>query len=91
MTKASLSSCYTTDMGVHLTQLISESVKASIHALKLHHDCLQGHITHPCIFLDIPIIAIFGILMKAKSMSLFSRSLLCKFGGLGISFQGTSI
>ena len=44
-TKASLSSCYTTDTGVHLTQLISESVKASIQALKLHHDSLQGHIT----------------------------------------------
>ena len=43
--KASLSTCYMTDMGVHLTQFISESVKASIHALKLHHDGLQGHIT----------------------------------------------
>ena len=45
MTKASLSSCYTTDMGVHLTQLISESVKVSIHAFKLCHDDLQGHVT----------------------------------------------
>ena len=44
-TKASLSSCYTTDTGVHLTQLIRESVKASIHALKLCHDSLEGHIT----------------------------------------------
>jgi len=32
-------------MGVHLTQLISENVKVSIHALKLRHDDLQGHIT----------------------------------------------
>ena len=45
MTKASLSSCYTTDTGVHLTQPISESVKVSIHAFKLCHDDLQGHIT----------------------------------------------
>ena len=44
-TKVSLSSCYTTDTGVHLTQLISESVKASIHALNLLHDSLQGHFT----------------------------------------------
>ena len=44
-TKVSLSSCNTTDMGVHLTQLISESVKASIHALKLCHDSLDGHTT----------------------------------------------
>ena len=41
-TKASLLLCYTTDTGVHLTHLISERVKASIHALKLHHDGLQG-------------------------------------------------
>ena len=36
--KASLSTCYTSYMGVHLTHLISERVKASIHALKLCHD-----------------------------------------------------
>ena len=40
-----MSSCYTTDTGVHLTQLIRESVKASIHALKLHYDSLKSHIT----------------------------------------------
>ena len=34
-----------TDTGVHLTQLISESVKVSIYALKLHHDILEGHTT----------------------------------------------
>ena len=45
MTKASLSSCYMTNTGVHLTQLISESAKVSIHAFKLSHDDLQGHIT----------------------------------------------
>ena len=39
----SLSTGYTTDTGVHLTQLIRERVKASIHALKLRHDGLQGH------------------------------------------------
>ena len=33
-TKASLPSSNTTETGVHLTQLISKSVKASIHALK---------------------------------------------------------
>ena len=43
--KASLSLWYTTDMGVHLTQLIRESVKTSTHALKLRHDSLEGHIT----------------------------------------------
>ena len=37
--------CNTTDTSVHLTQLITESVKASIHALKLHHDHLEGHTT----------------------------------------------
>ena len=42
-TKASLSSCNTE--GVHLTQLITESVKASIHTLKLRHDGLEGHTT----------------------------------------------
>ena len=45
-TKASLSSCYTIDTSVHLTQLISESVKASIYALNLRHDGFQGHITN---------------------------------------------
>ena len=45
MTKASLLSCYMINTGVHLTQLISESVKLSIHALKLRHNVLQGHIT----------------------------------------------
>ena len=44
-TEASLSSCNTTNTGVHLTQLITESVKASIHALKLHHDDLKCHST----------------------------------------------
>ena len=39
-TEVSLSSCYTIDTGVHLIQLISESVKASIHAMKLRHDGL---------------------------------------------------
>ena len=42
-TKASLSSCNTTDISVHLTQLITKCVKASIHALKLHHDRLESH------------------------------------------------
>ena len=32
-TKASLPSCYTTDTGVHLTHLIGERVKVSIHVL----------------------------------------------------------
>ena len=44
-TEASLSSCNTTDIGVHLTQLITESVKVSIHALKLRHDGLKNHTT----------------------------------------------
>ena len=43
--EASLSSFNTIDTGVHLTQLIIESVKASIHALKLHHDRLKSHNT----------------------------------------------
>ena len=43
--KAKLSLWYTTDVGVHLTQLIRESVKTSTHALKLRHDSLEGHIT----------------------------------------------
>ena len=44
-TKASLSSCYTTDTGAYLTHLISERVKVSIHALKLRYDGLEGHTT----------------------------------------------
>ena len=44
-TKASLSSYDTIDTGVHPTQPIRESVKASIHALKLHRDSLKGHTT----------------------------------------------
>ena len=34
-----------TDMVGHLTQLITESVKVSIYALKLGHDSLKGHST----------------------------------------------
>ena len=45
-THHNLSSCDTTDMSVHLTQLITESVKASIHAHKLYHDGLKCHSTH---------------------------------------------
>ena len=44
-TEASLSSCNTTDTGVHLIQLSSESIKGSIHALKLCHDGLESHTT----------------------------------------------
>ena len=44
-TKASLLSHNTTDIGVHLIQLITECVKVSIHALKLYHDRLKGHTT----------------------------------------------
>ena len=44
-TKVSLSSCDTTDTSVHLTQLIIESFKASIHALKLCYDRLKRHTT----------------------------------------------
>ena len=40
-THHSLSSRNTTDIGVHLTQLIAKSVKASIHAHKLCHDGLK--------------------------------------------------
>ena len=40
-----MSSCNKTDTGVHLTQLIIESVKVSIHALKLHQDGLKRHTT----------------------------------------------
>ena len=32
-----------TNTGIHLTQLITKSVEASIHALKLHHDVLKSH------------------------------------------------
>ena len=42
-TKASLSSSNMTDMGVHLIQLSSECIKASIHALKLRHDRIKSH------------------------------------------------
>ena len=42
----SLSTCCTSDTGVHLTLLISEKVKASIHVLKLCHDGLQGHTSY---------------------------------------------
>ena len=45
VTKASLSSCDMIDMGGHLTQLVTESVKASINALKLCHDRLESHTT----------------------------------------------
>ena len=44
-TKASLPSSNTADTGVHLTQLITESVKVSIHMLKLHHDRIKSHTT----------------------------------------------
>ena len=44
-TKASLPSSNTGDTSVHLTQLITESVKASIHALKLCHDRIKSHST----------------------------------------------
>ena len=44
-TKASLSLCNTTNTGVHLTQLITKSVKVSIHALKLCCDGLKSHTT----------------------------------------------
>ena len=44
--KMSLLSCYRNDTGVHLTQLIRQSVKVSIHTLKLRHDSLEGHITN---------------------------------------------
>ena len=40
-----MSSCNKTNTGVHLTQLIIESVEASIHALKLRHDVLECHST----------------------------------------------
>ena len=44
-THDSLSLCNTTNTGVHLTQLIAESVKGSIHAHKLCHDGLKCHST----------------------------------------------
>ena len=44
-THDSLLSCDTTNMGVHLTQLITKSVKASIHTHKLCHDGLKSHST----------------------------------------------
>ena len=44
-THDSLSSCDTTNTGVHLTQLITESVKVSIHAHNLCHDGLKCHST----------------------------------------------
>ena len=45
-THDSLSSFDMTNMGVHLTQLIAKSVKASIHMHKLCHDGLKSHSTH---------------------------------------------
>ena len=44
-TKMSLPSGNTANTGVHLTWLITKCVKASIHALQLHHDHLEGHTT----------------------------------------------
>ena len=44
-THDSLSSCDMTNMGVHLTQLITECVKVSIHAHKLCHNGLKSHST----------------------------------------------
>ena len=44
-THTSLSSCDTTNTGVHLIQLSSECIMVSIHALKLHHDSLKHHTT----------------------------------------------
>ena len=44
-TEVSLSSSNTIDTVVHLTQLITKSVKASIHVLKLRHDGLKSHTT----------------------------------------------
>ena len=45
-TKVSLSSRNRADMGVHLIQLITKSIKASIHALKLPHDRIKSYTTH---------------------------------------------
>ena len=47
-THNSLSSCNATNMGVHLTQLIAKSVKASIHAHKLCHDSCSRKIICKC-------------------------------------------
>ena len=44
-THLSLLSSNMADTSVHLTQLIAESVKASIHALKLSHGGLKNHTT----------------------------------------------
>ena len=44
-THGNLSSCNTTNTGVHLTQLITENVKVSIHVHKLCHDVLKSHPT----------------------------------------------
>ena len=43
VTHDNLSSCNTTNTCVHLTQLITKSVKASIHVHKLCHDGLKSH------------------------------------------------
>ena len=45
VTKANLSSFNTVNTSVHLTQLITKSVKASIHVLKLRHNRLEGYTT----------------------------------------------
>ena len=45
-TKASLLMGNATDLVVHLTHLIGERVKTSIHSLKLRHDGLQGHTSY---------------------------------------------
>ena len=42
-TKASLPSSKMVDTGVHLIQLSRKCIKVSIHAPKLHHDCIQSH------------------------------------------------
>ena len=39
-----LPSCNTADINVHLIQLNRKCIKASIHALKLHHDVSKSHI-----------------------------------------------
>ena len=44
-THLNLASSNAANTGVHLTQLITESVEASIHALKLRHDVLECHST----------------------------------------------
>ena len=45
-TKLNLPTSNTADTGFHLIQLSSECIKASIHALKLRHDRLEGYTTH---------------------------------------------